>query len=114
MADAIRQQSDEDQDPREEFLVEYQKETLLEIQDKQLKAGMPQDTENKSLCKPTQDAQTFLVTPTKGMASIHGTATKMTVCIDNSQHPLIIDSGSHCGIPYLNGPVSSGISIIGL
>ncbi|MBW0571789.1 hypothetical protein O181_111504 [Austropuccinia psidii MF-1] len=38
----------------------------------------------------------FLVTPTKGMAYIHGTATKMTVCIDNSQHPFIIDSGAQC------------------
>ncbi|MBW0565596.1 hypothetical protein O181_105311 [Austropuccinia psidii MF-1] len=29
MGDAIREQSDEDQDPREEFLVEYQEETPL-------------------------------------------------------------------------------------
>ncbi|MBW0467316.1 hypothetical protein O181_007031 [Austropuccinia psidii MF-1] len=56
---------------------------------------MPQDTANKNLCKHTQDAQTFLVTPTKGMAYIHGTATKMTDCIDNAQHPLIIDSVAH-------------------
>ncbi|MBW0536464.1 hypothetical protein O181_076179 [Austropuccinia psidii MF-1] len=66
---------------------------------------MPQDTTNKNLCKHTQDAQTFLVTPTKGMAYIHGTATKMTVCIDNSQLPLITDSGAHCSIVakmYLN------------
>ncbi|MBW0577892.1 hypothetical protein O181_117607 [Austropuccinia psidii MF-1] len=59
---------------------------------------MPQDTSNKNLCKHTQDAQTFLVTPTKGMAYIHGRATKMTVCIDNAQHPLIIDSRAHCSI----------------
>ncbi|MBW0461433.1 hypothetical protein O181_001148 [Austropuccinia psidii MF-1] len=59
---------------------------------------MPQDTANKNLCKHTQDAPTFLVTPTKGMAYIHGTATKMTVCIYNAQHPLIIDSGAHCSI----------------
>ncbi|MBW0549025.1 hypothetical protein O181_088740 [Austropuccinia psidii MF-1] len=32
------------------------------------------------------------------MAYIHGTATKVTVCIDNAQHPLIIDSGVHCSI----------------
>ncbi|MBW0499984.1 hypothetical protein O181_039699 [Austropuccinia psidii MF-1] len=32
------------------------------------------------------------------MACIHGTATKVTVCIDNAQHPLIIDSGAHCSI----------------
>ncbi|MBW0593821.1 hypothetical protein O181_133536 [Austropuccinia psidii MF-1] len=67
MGDAIREPSDDDQDPREEFLVEYQEETPLEIQDIQLEAGMPQDTANKNLCKHTQDAQTFLVTPTKGM-----------------------------------------------
>ncbi|MBW0576199.1 hypothetical protein O181_115914 [Austropuccinia psidii MF-1] len=30
------------------------------------------------------------------MAYIHGTATKMTVCIDNAHHPMIIDSGAHC------------------
>ncbi|MBW0541731.1 hypothetical protein O181_081446 [Austropuccinia psidii MF-1] len=59
---------------------------------------MPQDTANKNLWKHTQDAQTFLVTPTKVMAYIHGTATKVTVCIDNAQHPLIIDSGAHCSI----------------
>ncbi|MBW0575400.1 hypothetical protein O181_115115, partial [Austropuccinia psidii MF-1] len=102
MGDAIREPSDDDQDPREEFLVEYQEETPLEIQDIQLEAGMPQDTANKNLCKHTQDAQTFLVTPTKGMAYIHGTATKMTVCIDNAQHPLIIDSGAHCSIVARN------------
>ncbi|MBW0540167.1 hypothetical protein O181_079882 [Austropuccinia psidii MF-1] len=59
---------------------------------------MSQDTENKDLCKHTQDAQTFLVTPAKGMAYIHGIATKMTVCFDNSQHPLIIDSSAHCSV----------------
>ncbi|MBW0529197.1 hypothetical protein O181_068912 [Austropuccinia psidii MF-1] len=98
MGDAIREPSDDDQDPREEFLVEYQEEAPLEIQDIQFEAGMPQDTTNKSFCKHTQDAQKFLVTPTKGMAYIHGTAKKVTVCIDNSQHPLIIDSGAHCSI----------------
>ncbi|MBW0587451.1 hypothetical protein O181_127166 [Austropuccinia psidii MF-1] len=59
---------------------------------------MPQDTSNKNLCKHTQHAKKFRVTPTKGMAYIHGTATKMTVCIDNAQHPLIIESGAHCSI----------------
>ncbi|MBW0536638.1 hypothetical protein O181_076353 [Austropuccinia psidii MF-1] len=68
MGDAIREQSDEEQDPREEFLVEYKEEKPLEIQELQLEAGMPQETANKNLCKHTQDAQTFLVTPTKGMA----------------------------------------------
>ncbi|MBW0516942.1 hypothetical protein O181_056657, partial [Austropuccinia psidii MF-1] len=94
MGDAIREQSDEEQGPREEFIVEYQEETPPEIQEIQLEAGMPQDTANKNLCKHTQDAQKFLATPTKGMEYIHGTATKVTVCIDNSQHPLIIDSGA--------------------
>ncbi|MBW0570776.1 hypothetical protein O181_110491 [Austropuccinia psidii MF-1] len=102
LGDAIREPSDDVQDPREAFLVEYQEETPLEIQDIQLEAGIPQDTANKNLCKHTQDAQTFLVTPTKGMAYIHGTATKMTVCIDNAQNPLIIDSGAHCSIMARN------------
>ncbi|MBW0469696.1 hypothetical protein O181_009411 [Austropuccinia psidii MF-1] len=98
MEDSIREQSDEEQDPREEFLVEYQEETPLEIQDIQLEAGMPQDTENKNLCKNTQDAQIFLVTQMKGMAYIHGPSTKRTFFIDNAQHPLIIDSGVHFAI----------------
>ncbi|MBW0534556.1 hypothetical protein O181_074271 [Austropuccinia psidii MF-1] len=102
MEDAIREQYDEEKDPREEFLVEYQEEPPLEIQDIQLEAGMPQDTLNKKLCKHTQDAQTFLVTPTKGMAYIHGTGIKMTFCIDNAQNPLIIDSGAHCSIVARN------------
>ncbi|MBW0506112.1 hypothetical protein O181_045827 [Austropuccinia psidii MF-1] len=102
MGDAIREQSNDYQDPREEFLGEYQEDTPLEIQDIQLEAGMPQDTANKKLCKHTQDAQTLLVTPTKGMAYIHGRATKMTVCIDNAQNPLIIDSGAHCSIVARN------------
>ncbi|MBW0487157.1 hypothetical protein O181_026872 [Austropuccinia psidii MF-1] len=63
---------------------------------------MPQDTENKNLCKHEQDAQTFLVTPTKEMENIHGKATKMTFCIDNAQCPLIIESGSHCSIVGIN------------
>ncbi|MBW0572431.1 hypothetical protein O181_112146 [Austropuccinia psidii MF-1] len=39
------------------------------------------------------------------MAYIHWTATRITVGIDNSQHPLTIDSGAHCSIlarNYLN------------
>ncbi|MBW0482033.1 hypothetical protein O181_021748 [Austropuccinia psidii MF-1] len=32
------------------------------------------------------------------MAYIDGTATKMPFCIDNAQHPLIIDSGEPCSI----------------
>ncbi|MBW0561032.1 hypothetical protein O181_100747 [Austropuccinia psidii MF-1] len=62
MGDAIREKSDDDQDPRQEFLVENQEETPPAIQDIELEAGMPQDTANKNLCKHTQDAQTFLVT----------------------------------------------------
>ncbi|MBW0562275.1 hypothetical protein O181_101990 [Austropuccinia psidii MF-1] len=98
MGDAIREQSDDEQDPGEEFPVEYQEETPLKIQDIQLEAGMKQDTDNKNLCKHTQDAHTFLVTPTKGMEYIHGKPTKITVCIDNAQNSLIIDSGEHCSI----------------
>ncbi|MBW0481212.1 hypothetical protein O181_020927 [Austropuccinia psidii MF-1] len=63
---------------------------------------MPQDSTNRNLCKHTQDASKFLVTPTKGMEYIHGTSTKMTVCIENSQHPFIIDSGAHCSIVARN------------
>ncbi|MBW0506301.1 hypothetical protein O181_046016 [Austropuccinia psidii MF-1] len=59
---------------------------------------MQQDTANENWCKHTQDAQTFLVTPNKGMAYIHGTATKITVCIEKAQHPVIIDSGAHFSI----------------
>ncbi|MBW0481072.1 hypothetical protein O181_020787 [Austropuccinia psidii MF-1] len=98
MGDAIREHSNDGQDPKEEFLVEYQEETQLEIQDIQVEAGMPQDTSNKNLCKHTQDSQAFLVTPARGMAYIHEKTTKMTVFIYNSQHPLIIDSGAHCSI----------------
>ncbi|MBW0499668.1 hypothetical protein O181_039383 [Austropuccinia psidii MF-1] len=36
------------------------------------------------------------------MAYIHGTDTKMTGCIDNSQHPFIIDSGAHFSIVAKN------------
>ncbi|MBW0587025.1 hypothetical protein O181_126740 [Austropuccinia psidii MF-1] len=102
MGDAIRESYDDEQDPREEFLVEYQEETPLATQDIPLEPMMPQDTANKNLCKHTQDAQTFLVTPTRGMAYIHGRATKMTPFIDNSQHSLIIDSGAHCSIVARN------------
>ncbi|MBW0581745.1 hypothetical protein O181_121460 [Austropuccinia psidii MF-1] len=49
MGYAIREPSDDEQDPREEVLVEYQEETPLEIQDMQLEVGMPPDTANKSL-----------------------------------------------------------------
>ncbi|MBW0560418.1 hypothetical protein O181_100133 [Austropuccinia psidii MF-1] len=102
MGDAIREKSNEEQDPREEFLVEYQEENPLEIHDIQLEAGITQYTANKNLCKDTQDAHTFPVTPTKGMAYIDGTATKMTVCVDNAQHPLLVDSGAHCSIVARN------------
>ncbi|MBW0492485.1 hypothetical protein O181_032200 [Austropuccinia psidii MF-1] len=68
MGDAIREQSDEEQDPREEFVVKYQEENPLENQDIQLEVGISQDTANKTLFKHTQDAQTFLVRLTKGMA----------------------------------------------
>ncbi|MBW0485689.1 hypothetical protein O181_025404 [Austropuccinia psidii MF-1] len=90
MGDSIREKSDEDQDPEEE--------TQLEIQDIKFEAGLKQETKNKNLCKNTQDAQNFLVAPTKGMHYIHGTAAKITVFIDNDQHPLLIESGAHISI----------------
>ncbi|MBW0550516.1 hypothetical protein O181_090231, partial [Austropuccinia psidii MF-1] len=101
IGDAIGQQSDEEKNPREEFLVEYQKETPLEIQDIQLEQACHKTLPIKT-CANIQDPQTFLVTPTKEMAYTHGTATKLTVCIDNAQHPLIIDSGAHCSIVARN------------
>ncbi|MBW0467298.1 hypothetical protein O181_007013 [Austropuccinia psidii MF-1] len=36
------------------------------------------------------------------MAYIHGKAAKMTVFIENAQHPLSIDSGAHCSIVAIN------------
>ncbi|MBW0525664.1 hypothetical protein O181_065379 [Austropuccinia psidii MF-1] len=53
MGDAIREKSDDGQDPREEFLLEYQEETQIEIQDIKLEAGMPQDTANENFGKHT-------------------------------------------------------------
>ncbi|MBW0499500.1 hypothetical protein O181_039215 [Austropuccinia psidii MF-1] len=105
MGDSIREHFDDDQDAKDKFSVEYQEETQLEIQDLLLEEGIPQDTANKNLCKHTQYAQTFLVTQARGLAYTHGTPTKMTVCINNSQHPLLIDSGANCSIvarEYLN------------
>ncbi|MBW0526227.1 hypothetical protein O181_065942 [Austropuccinia psidii MF-1] len=98
MGDAIREHSDDHQYPKEKFLVESQEETQLEVQDIQLEEGMPQSTANETFFKHIQDADTFLVTPTRGMAYIYGPAPKMTVCIDKVQHPLIIDSFAHCSI----------------
>ncbi|MBW0469002.1 hypothetical protein O181_008717 [Austropuccinia psidii MF-1] len=40
MGDAIREKYDEDQDPREELLVEYQEETQLQVQDIPLESGI--------------------------------------------------------------------------
>ncbi|MBW0552309.1 hypothetical protein O181_092024 [Austropuccinia psidii MF-1] len=44
MDDAIREQSDDDQNPIEELLVKYQYKKKSQIQDIQLEAGMPKDT----------------------------------------------------------------------
>ncbi|MBW0477151.1 hypothetical protein O181_016866 [Austropuccinia psidii MF-1] len=60
MRDSIREKYDEEKDPIEEFLVAYQEETPLEIQDIQLEAGMPKENANKNLCKHKQDEHTFL------------------------------------------------------
>ncbi|MBW0489846.1 hypothetical protein O181_029561 [Austropuccinia psidii MF-1] len=62
-----RESSNDDQDPGEE--------TQLKIQEKNLEAGLPQETEIENLCKQTQDSHTFLVTPTKGMEYIYRTET---------------------------------------
>ncbi|MBW0549461.1 hypothetical protein O181_089176 [Austropuccinia psidii MF-1] len=53
MGDAIREQSDEKKEQREEFLVEYQEKVPLEIQDIQLVAGIPHNASNKNLFKHT-------------------------------------------------------------
>ncbi|MBW0563245.1 hypothetical protein O181_102960 [Austropuccinia psidii MF-1] len=98
MGDAIREPYDDYQDPRGEFLVEYQEEIHIGNEDIQLEAGIPQDTANKNLCKHTQDTQTFLVTPTKGMEYMHGTARMMTVCFDNPQNPFINEGGANFSI----------------
>ncbi|MBW0534058.1 hypothetical protein O181_073773 [Austropuccinia psidii MF-1] len=98
MGDSIREISDDDQEPMEDFLVEYQEETQPEIQDIQWEAGLPQDTANKNLCIHKKNVQTFLVTATKEMEYTHGAATKMTVCVNNSKNTLMIDSGAHFSI----------------
>ncbi|MBW0488000.1 hypothetical protein O181_027715 [Austropuccinia psidii MF-1] len=98
MGDSIRKTFYDDQEPIEEFLVEYKEETQLEIHDIQLKEGLPQDTANKNLYKYTEDSQKLLVTPIKGMEYIYETATNMPVCVENYPNPLIIDSGSNFAI----------------
>ncbi|MBW0488742.1 hypothetical protein O181_028457 [Austropuccinia psidii MF-1] len=98
MGNVIRENSDDNQNPIKQFLVDYQEETQLEIQEINLEAGLPQETSNRSLFKHTQVAPKFPVAPTKEMEYIHGTATKMIVCVENDQHPLIIVSGEHCSV----------------
>ncbi|MBW0496173.1 hypothetical protein O181_035888 [Austropuccinia psidii MF-1] len=70
MDDAIREQSDDCQDPREEFLVEYQEEAPLEIQDIQLEEGIPQDISKKT-CANTHTICTKIPGYTKQRNSIH-------------------------------------------
>ncbi|MBW0572832.1 hypothetical protein O181_112547 [Austropuccinia psidii MF-1] len=48
MGDTIRDFSDNDQDPKVEFIVEYQEEKQLEIQAVKSEEGMPQDTAKKT------------------------------------------------------------------
>ncbi|MBW0461406.1 hypothetical protein O181_001121 [Austropuccinia psidii MF-1] len=88
MYHTIRENSDDDQNPIEENMVYYQEETQLE-------EGLPQNTTNYNLFKHTQDAHKLLVKPNKGITYIHGPTPKIADCVDNSQHPLIIDSGAH-------------------
>ncbi|MBW0508866.1 hypothetical protein O181_048581 [Austropuccinia psidii MF-1] len=98
MGYSIKENCDYDHGQIEKFLVDYQEEAQLEAQEIQLEAELPQENKNKSLCHHIQDSQTFLVTPTKGMDKIHGTATNIAVFIDNAQYPLIIKSGAHFSI----------------
>ncbi|MBW0504843.1 hypothetical protein O181_044558 [Austropuccinia psidii MF-1] len=44
----------------------------------------------------------FLVIPKKGMAYTYGSATKITVCIENDQHPFLIESGEKFSIVAKN------------
>ncbi|MBW0568120.1 hypothetical protein O181_107835 [Austropuccinia psidii MF-1] len=98
MGYAIREQSDDNQDPREELPGGIPRGNPTRNPRHTVGSRHATGDCHKNLCKHTQDAQTFLVTPTEGMAYIHGTATKVTSCIDNAQNPLIIDSGAHCFI----------------
>ncbi|MBW0465801.1 hypothetical protein O181_005516 [Austropuccinia psidii MF-1] len=96
MGNAIKERPWDKIELIEEYLVDYQKETQIEIQEIQLEEGLPKETTNKTFGKNTQDAQTLLVTHKACMAYIHGTDTNITVCLYNSQNPLIINSGAHC------------------
>ncbi|MBW0542051.1 hypothetical protein O181_081766 [Austropuccinia psidii MF-1] len=49
MGCSIKEHSDVDKDPKKEFLLDYQGETQLAIQDVPLEAGMPQGLANKNL-----------------------------------------------------------------
>ncbi|MBW0483280.1 hypothetical protein O181_022995 [Austropuccinia psidii MF-1] len=57
ISDAISKNSNDDKDPREEFLGEYQEEAQMEVLDIQFEAGLSQGTAKTNLCKHTQDAQ---------------------------------------------------------
>ncbi|MBW0542900.1 hypothetical protein O181_082615 [Austropuccinia psidii MF-1] len=82
MGDSIREQSNEDQDPREEFLVEYQEETQPEIQDIQLEAGIQRGAHCSIVAKVYLDnhfpncEKQFLPTREKNFKSASG---KMTL-----------------------------------
>ncbi|MBW0544938.1 hypothetical protein O181_084653 [Austropuccinia psidii MF-1] len=96
--DYIRETSDDNQAPIEEFLVKQQEETQLEIHKIELESGFPKDTPKNNLCKHTQDKKTFLDTTTEGMGYIYGTATNITLGLENSQHQFIIESGANFSI----------------
>ncbi|MBW0514756.1 hypothetical protein O181_054471 [Austropuccinia psidii MF-1] len=98
MGDATREHSDDEQDPKRGIF------SGVPRGNKTSYSGYTVGSRNytrhckESLCKHTQDVQTFLVTSTKLMSYTHATATKMTICIDNAQNPLIIDIGANCSI----------------
>ncbi|MBW0521739.1 hypothetical protein O181_061454 [Austropuccinia psidii MF-1] len=49
MGDSIRENPDDDQDPIDKLVVDYQEETQLLIKKIQLEAGLPQENANKNL-----------------------------------------------------------------
>ncbi|MBW0461175.1 hypothetical protein O181_000890 [Austropuccinia psidii MF-1] len=100
MGDAIREQSDDDQDPREEFPVPRGHS----ISNPRHTVGSRHAT---IYCQQklvqTHKRCTNIPSYTNQRYGIHTWSShKMTVCIDHSQHPLIIDSGAHCFIVARN------------
>ncbi|MBW0486988.1 hypothetical protein O181_026703 [Austropuccinia psidii MF-1] len=83
MGDAIREQSDEKR-PKRGIPSTVPRGNTTRNSGNSVRSRHATRHCKKIFCKNTQDEQTFLVTQTRGMAYIHGTATKMTVCVDNA------------------------------